>query len=256
MEKRSRKRVVVAVVGLFLVASAAFTVAQISQDKSSYTTKTITFRTNTFEVVTVSDLSKIVFGLNDTEGKKLNSFKRFKQYLADNNKDLLFAVNGGMYLKTHEPQGLYIEEGVQKKKISLDSSYGNFYMMPNGVFSITKNLVGQVNETKEFLALNGDSKYATQSGPLLVIKDNIHPKFMEGSKNTYIRNGVGINKKGEVVFVISNKPTNFYDFALLFRDELHCSNALYLDGAISKMYNSQTQRKEDGNFGVMIGIIK
>jgi len=91
---------------------------------------------------------------------------------------------------------------------------------------------------------------------MLVISDNIHPKFVFGSKNKYVRNGVGINKKGETVFVISNKPTNFYDFAILFRDELQCSNALYLDGAISKMYNEQTKRKEDGNFGVMIGIVK
>jgi len=86
--------------------------------------------------------------------------------------------------------------------------------------------------------------------------NQVHPALNEGSKNLHIRNGVGVDNNGHVVFVISNQKTNFFDFASLFRDELGCQNALYLDGAISKMFNMETNRKEDGKFGVMVGVIK
>jgi uncharacterized protein YigE (DUF2233 family) len=59
-----------------------------------------------------------------------------------------------------------------------------------------------------------------------------------------------------VVFVISkSNQTNFYDFAAIFKDRFKCRNALYLDGAISKMYLKEN-RKEDvgGDFGVMISV--
>jgi len=100
------------------------------------------------------------------------------------------------------------------------------------------------------------TRVATQSGPLLVIDGKLHPALTDGSKNVHIRNGVGINKDGKVVFVISNQKTNFYDFASLFKEVLECDNALYLDGAISKMFINETNRNEDGRFGVMIGVVK
>jgi uncharacterized protein YigE (DUF2233 family) len=33
-----------------------------------------------------------------------------------------------------------------------------------------------------------------------------------------------------VVFAISEKAVNFYDFAMMFKQEFGCQNALYLDG--------------------------
>jgi len=145
MEKGSVKlKTRVAFVVLLIFTSGAILFAHKWEDTNSFKSETISFRSNTFEVVTVSDISKIIFGLNDSEGNKLNSFKRFKEFLNTEDKTLQFAVNGGMYLKTYEPQGLFIEKGIQKKKISLDSSYGNFYMMPNGVFTISNSNVGNV----------------------------------------------------------------------------------------------------------------
>src|SRR3989304_3553616 len=48
---------------------------------------------------------------------------------------------------------------------------------PNGVFYIGKAEVGIV-ETERFLADRPDVKFATQSGPLLVIDGAIHPAFI------------------------------------------------------------------------------
>lgn len=103
---------------------------------------------------------------------------------------------------------------------------------------------------------NKDISYATQSGPMLVIDGNIHPLFKQGSENVNLRSGVGIMPDGKVVFIISkSNQTNFYEFASIFKEKFGCKNALYLDGAISKMY-LKGNRKEDvgGDFGVMIAV--
>ncbi|HUN01510.1 MAG TPA: phosphodiester glycosidase family protein, partial [Niabella sp.] len=49
---------------------------------------------------------------------------------------------------------------------------------------------------------------------------------------------------------------NFYDFVRYFQ-QLGCKNALYLDGAVSRMYLPEKYRMDyDGNFGVIIGVTK
>ncbi len=223
---------------------------------SESNSKTISFRNKTFDVYSVEDIKSIHFYLNDSVGNKLNNFESLKNYTSSQGKELLLAMNGGMYTPNFEPQGLYIENGSVLNNLNTASGYGNFYLLPNGVFGITRNNHGFVVKTEDFQNRLPNTRFATQSGPMLVFNDSIHPAFSEGSKNLHIRNGVGVTNSGKVVLVISNQRTNFYDFALLFRDKLHCSNALYLDGAISKMYNKATNRTEDGSFGVMIGIVK
>ncbi len=49
---------------------------------------------------------------------------------------------------------------------------------------------------------------------------------------------------GEVVFVVSKRPVRFHDFATLFRDELDCPNALFLDGTISSLYAPDINRHD------------
>ncbi|MEO1653305.1 MAG: phosphodiester glycosidase family protein, partial [Bacteroidota bacterium] len=81
--------------------------------------------------------------------------------------------------------------------------------------------------------------------------------FTPGSHNKYIRSGVGVISPNQIVFIISRQPVNFYDFARIFRDYFKCKNALYLDGAISKMFLPEIGRFDlGGEFGPMIGIIK
>ncbi|MBI9098669.1 MAG: phosphodiester glycosidase family protein, partial [Spirochaetaceae bacterium] len=97
---------------------------------------------------------------------------------------------------------------------------------------------------------------ATQSGPLLVYSGVINRNFSRGSDNRFVRNGVGIFRENDtdlVIFAISNRPVNFYDFAHFFRDFLHCSDALYLDGHISAMFLPSLQRnRRRGSFGTII----
>ena len=198
---------------------------------------------------------EIGFFLEKEDGEKIKNFKNLQKWLKAKNKNLVFAMNGGMYNKDFSPQGLYIENGITINKIDTTQiGYGNFYMQPNGVFYITKDLQGRIITSKDFT--NENVKFATQSGPMLLIKGKIHNSFNKGSKNLNIRNGVGILPNGKLVFAMSKEKINFYDFANYFKS-LGCLNALYLDGFISKTYLPEkgfTNMK--GEFGVIIGEIK
>ena len=95
--------------------------------------------------------------------------------------------------------------------------------------------------------------FATQSGPILVINDSVNTAFDKASRNTNIRSGVGILPNGYPVFVIASAIT-FYDFAMIFKEKFHCRQALFLDGAISKMFIGQQLNESD--FGPMIEVVK
>ncbi len=189
------------------------------------------------------------------DGKILKSFGKLDSWLKSKNEKLIFAMNAGMYKTDHSALGLYIENGKTLSKINTkESGYGNFYMQPNGIFYITDSNKAVVCKTPDFKSEG--VKYATQSGPMLLIDGEIHDKFMDGSKNLNIRNGVGILPNGSIVFGMSKDMINFYDFASYFKS-LGCKNVLYLDGFVSKTYlPSQGYNELKGNFGVIIGEIE
>lgn len=220
--------------------------------------ETITYRNQSFDVVTIDPKNtEIKFFLASENNQKYRSLKNLKRAVETKGDELLFAMNGGMYLKDGSPQGLYIENGKEIKVLdTISSGYGNFYMQPNGIFYLTEKS-GTVCTTRSFLKINPNPQFATQSGPMLVIEGKLHSVFQEGSKHLNIRNGVGIDNDGNVLFAISNEKVNLYDFAMLFKEKLHCKNALYLDGFVSRAYIPQLKREQlDGNFGVMIGVVQ
>jgi uncharacterized protein YigE (DUF2233 family) len=195
----------------------------------------------------------IKFFYKDDNNTNFGSIQHLKAWLENKNQHLLFAMNGGMYKQDHSPQGLFIENKKIITPIDTTTGSGNFYLKPNGIFYITTGNTAVVCTTPNF-SDNGDIAYATQSGPMLLINGQIHPAFQPSSSNLNIRNGVGILPDGNVVFAMSQKPVSFYDFASYFK-KLGCSNALYLDGLVSRAYSpAQNWIQTDGDFGVMIGI--
>lgn len=218
--------------------------------------ETINWNGVSFDVVRVESGNEIVMRWADSTGKPLGKLETFMSYSEFRGVPLSMAMNGGMYLKDQSPQGLYIENGVKHKSVNTDSAYGNFYLMPNGVFGITQNGDARVLTRDRFIKSYEGWRYATQSGPMLVINNTYHPAIRKGSSNVHIRNAVGVTEEGVVYFVISNRKTNFYTLASLFKERLNCPNALYLDGFVSKMRVPSEGRIEDGNFGVMIGVKK
>lgn len=183
---------------------------------------------------------------NDRSGKPYGAFRALENDLRQDRIYLRFAMNGGMYLDDQSPVGLFIQNGHELKAINTNKGWGNFHLLPNGIFYLLPGRAG-VMESKAFATSGIKPFYATQSGPMLVIDGKLHPSFLADSTSLKTRNGVGVTGDGKVVFAISDGPVRFHDFATLFRDDLGCANALFLDGSISSLDIPEWQRR-DGLF--------
>ncbi len=188
------------------------------------------------------------------DGEPLGSFEAAAATLKGGEK-LVFAMNAGMYDPNYAPVGLYVEKGVELRRANTRGGAGNFHLKPNGVFFIGAGQAG-VMETSHFLSARPAASYATQSGPMLVLNGKIHPRIQADGISAKTRNGVGVDSEGLVVFAISNEPVTFYEFASLFRDALHCDNALFLDGSVSALYAPNLGRNDFTlPMGPMVGAV-
>lgn len=196
----------------------------------------------------------------NSKGEIYKNIEGLKSDLDGQKNQLKFSMNAGMFDEKLQPTGLYVENGKKIKPLNTKvikpikgKFIPNFYLQPNGVFYITTDKNAGICKTADFPKKN-KIKFATQSGPMLLIDGKINKLFSSNSTNYNIRNGVGILPNNEVVFAISKNEVNFYDFAKYFK-ELGCSNALYLDGFVSKAFiPEQGIRQMNGQLGVLIGV--
>jgi uncharacterized protein YigE (DUF2233 family) len=200
--------------------------------------------------------SDIRIFLRDASGAPYESFRQLAEGLAAEGLTLQFAMNGGMYNDDLSPVGLYVEEGEEITPANTNDGPGNFHMKPNGIFYIGDGEVG-VLDTESYLQMQPDALFATQSGPMLVIDGEIHPRFIPGSDSLKRRNGVGVSSETEVHFVISETQVSFDQFARFFRDRLGCDNALFLDGTVSGLYAPEINRSDYWfDYGPIIGVVE
>lgn len=193
--------------------------------------------------------------LRDETGRAFNRFDRLAAWLANRNQHLRFAMNAGMYNSDFSPVGLLVQDGREISPLNVANGTGNFFLKPNGVFFVSGS-GPRIVETTEYPALAQDVRLATQSGPLLLRNGIVNAALDPASTSRLVRNGVGISKNG-ILFVISEQPITFYEFAVFFRDELHCENALYLDGVVSSLYSVELQRNDSrADLGPIVGVVQ
>ncbi len=199
--------------------------------------------------------SNVEFFWSDADGKIFKNFENVRKEVEKSGKKLRFAMNGGMYQEDQKPLGLFIQNGKTLAPLNRREANGNFYLKPNGIFGVRKDNEAFLTRTENF-ADDGQIKFATQSGPMLLVDGNINAQFTEKSDNLNIRNGVCVLEDGRIVFAISRRAVNFYDFANYFRDA-GCRDALYLDGFVSKMYLPEKDWNDTGgDFGVIVAVIE
>lgn len=186
-------------------------------------------------------------------------------------KEIHMLTNAGMYTSDNAPKGLFIADG--KIKMPLDSLRQNssepgvnFYLQPNGVFWIDQEGKSRIDKTEVFHLKNkskpGKGPYpkvvaATQSGPMLVYNGQINRNFNNKSTNAKIRSGVGVTPDGQTIFLCTKGEETFYNFSLIFKCVFNCQDALFLDGAISRMHIPNANPDINaGPFGPIISVVE
>ena len=190
------------------------------------------------------------------DDKPYGSLSVLAQAVKGKGARLAFAMNAGMFGEDQSPVGLYVENRRMIHNADTRGGATNFHMKPNGVFWIGDGVAG-VTETGRYLTNPPPARYATQSGPMLVIDGKIHPKIRPDGTSAKIRNGVGVCDGGAVVFAISDEPVTFDAFARAFRDGLRCPNALFLDGSLSSLYAPELNRDDEiERIGPIVGVVQ
>ncbi|WP_417578703.1 phosphodiester glycosidase family protein [Pelagibacterium sp.] len=201
----------------------------------------------------------------DDEGAPYRTFSAVADRFAESDQTLALAINAGMYGEDYAPIGLYTENGDEKRPVNTRTVDGppaavpNFYKKPNGVFFIDGDGAG-ILDTQIFVAKQRDIEFATQSGPLLVQDNVLHSALIDGSTDRTRRSGIGVCENGIVRLAVSDGVVNFHDFARLFRDQLECPDALFLDGGRGVGLYYPPLRRNDfswhGGYGPMLGVVK
>lgn len=192
----------------------------------------------------------------DDTGQPYRQFSALRDALRVKNMQLVFAANAGMYQPNFSPVGLFVAEGRELVPLNRHVGSGNFSQQPNGVF-LVQGGSARVMTTEEYAGENPRPSLATQSGPMLVHKGEITTSAVMSPTSSWrkIRNGVCAPSADAAVFVISESPVTFYEFASFFRDALHCREALYLDGTISSLYAPGLDREDrTSDLGPILGV--
>ena len=177
-----------------------------------------------------------------------HTLARTVQWVVEQGRRPLFATNAGIYTEDRRPLGLHVEAGVHHRAINRANGEGNFYLLPNGVFGIGPDGAA-VRETSEVTTDPVAWTLATQSGPLLLRDQTIHPRFLPDSRSRKTRSWIGVVDASHIVLAVSLDRVRFYDTATFARDGMGCTDALYLDGSISEYWTPQRARVEGDRKG-------
>lgn len=187
----------------------------------------------------------------------LRGFERLAGRLGARAPRLRFAMNAGMYDEEGRPIGLYVEDGREAKPLNRRDGAGNFHLKPNGVFAVDRAGRVMIRTGDAWARERPRVRWATQSGPMLVIGGRLHPAFQRDGESRNLRNGVGVIDRDRAWFVISEQPVSFGRFARFFRDVLGCRDALFLDGTVSSLWDPAAGRRDAGyEFGPIVAVFE
>jgi uncharacterized protein YigE (DUF2233 family) len=186
----------------------------------------------------------------------LRSFAALDTALGARARRLRFAMNAGMYDEAGNPIGLYVEDGSERRPINGRRGPGNFHLLPNGVFTVAADGRVAVLPSGRYDPAS-HPRWATQSGPMLVIGGRLHPAIQDDGPSLHIRNGVGVDSENTAWFVISDDAVSFGRMARFFRDVLNCPNALYLDGSVSSLWDRPGGRRDTNSaLGPLVAVFE
>ena len=134
---------------LFIFIFTSCSAQTASQKATEIDAQEVTYRNQKFDIVKI-DLQKtpVHFFWKNKNGQLIRSLENLKKEMESDHKELLFAMNAGMYQRDRNPQGLFIDNGKTIKPLdTLQDGYGNFYLQPNGIFFIKNDSAGVLPST-------------------------------------------------------------------------------------------------------------
>ena len=199
--------------------------------------------------------------LHDAAGHPYRTFDRIDADVRASGHRLVAAMNAGMYQPDLSPVGLLVVDGRTLHALDASPGTGNFYLQPNGVFVVTPGGARIISTADYANAPPSDVVQATQSGPLLLLQGALAPAVATppgdpAKASRYTRNGVCVDANA-VTLAIADTPMTLREFAVHLRDQAGCHDALYLDGAISKLFDRRTGRDDrSGDMGPILAIVE
>ncbi len=181
---------------------------------------------------------KIIFTTSNN-GKKETYPEVFSDLTREGIKPLLM-TNAGIYGTDNRPLGLLISPKgeLHEANIGTDaaSANGNF-SWDSAVFQISDKGVASIVPVRDWHS-SPHIVAATQSGPQLASMGKINASIPAHSESSFLRTAIGIDQKDRrlVYLVVSREPVTLFELADLMASNLHCSEALHLDGDLSAFY--------------------
>jgi uncharacterized protein YigE (DUF2233 family) len=181
---------------------------------------------------------KIIFTTSNN-GKKETFPEVFSDLAREGIKPLLI-TNAGIYGTDNRPLGLLISPKGKLHDANIATNtapaHGNF-SWDSAVFQISDEGIASIVPVKDWHS-NPHIVAATQSGPQLASTGKINATIPVHSESSFLRTAIGIDQKDRrlVYLVVSREPVTLFELADLMASNLHCSEALHLDGDLSAFY--------------------
>jgi uncharacterized protein YigE (DUF2233 family) len=148
----------------------------------------------------------------------------------------ILVTNGGIYGTNNQPLGLLISPRGKRHELNTGVGRGNF-SWDSAVFQAFADGTASIVPARTWQP-NPRVTAATQSGPQLAFSGKINQSFRPQSQWSFTRTAVGVDLSDPhlVHLVVSRDPVTLFELATFMVSELHCSEALHLDGDLSAFY--------------------
>ncbi len=203
----------------------------------SLSLRCISFQEHLYAVIDI-DLQrrKIVFTTSDDA--KRETFPVVVSKLSRAGIQPILVTNAGIYGTDNRPLGLLISPKgkVHDVNIITGAEGGNF-TWDSAVFQIADDGTASIVPARSWQD-SGRIIAATQSGPQLASSGKINQSFQAQSKRSFSRTAIGVDQSNRklVHLVVSREAVTLFELATFMMNELHCSEALHLDGDLSAFY--------------------
>jgi uncharacterized protein YigE (DUF2233 family) len=149
----------------------------------------------------------------------------------------ILITNAGIYGTNSRPLGLFITPKGKEHDIARGTGGTGNFSWDSAVFQIRDDETASIVAAKSW---RNDARAvaATQSGPQLADSGKINPDLPIDSRYAYRRTAIGVDQANRhlVHIVVSRDAIGLYELASFLVNEIHCSEALHLDGDLSAFY--------------------